>query len=146
MMARFRRILHPTDFSAASNRAFAVALAMAKQNRAALEIAHVLAPIRPVGEGFVSPKTYEALEAADRRAAQTRLDRLVARATTARVRARGLLLEGMPHEQIARSAKRADLVVMGTRGRTGLPRLFLGSVAERVLTLTPCPVLTVRGR
>jgi nucleotide-binding universal stress UspA family protein len=52
------------------------------------------------------------------------------------------------HEQIVRSAKRqrADLIVMGTHGRTGVARFFLGSVAARVAATAPCPVLTVRGR
>jgi nucleotide-binding universal stress UspA family protein len=145
-MMRFRRILHATDFSPASKRAFAAALAMAKQHRATLTIAHVRPSILPIGEGYVPPKTYETLDAADRRASQAELARLVARARAAKVRAQGLLLEGIPPEQIARRARRADLVVMGTHGRTGLQRFILGSVAGRVLTLAPCPVLTVRGR
>jgi len=51
-------------------------------------------------------------------------------------------------EQIVRAArsKKADVIVLGTHGRTGLARLFLGSVASRVVTAAPCPVLTVRGR
>jgi nucleotide-binding universal stress UspA family protein len=71
----------------------------------------------------------------------------VARARTDGVRAESLLLQGLPAEQIVRAArsKRADLVVLGTHGRSGLPRLVLGSVAERVIGLARCPVLTVRG-
>ena len=58
-----------------------------------------------------------------------------------------LLLEGVAHEQIVRAAKskKADLTVIGTHGRTGFAKLFLGSVASRVVTAAPCPVLTVRG-
>jgi nucleotide-binding universal stress UspA family protein len=54
----------------------------------------------------------------------------------------------VPHERIAQAArsKKADLVVIGTHGRTGFAKLFLGSVASRVLTIAPCPVLTVRGK
>ena len=64
------------------------------------------------------------------------------------VRAKGLLLEGIPHDRIVRAARstRADLIVLGTHGRTGLGRVFLGSVAARVVTLAPCPVLTVRAK
>jgi nucleotide-binding universal stress UspA family protein len=63
------------------------------------------------------------------------------------VRARGLLLEGLAHEQIVRAAKaqRADLVVIGTHGRSGLAKFFIGSVAGRVVSAARCPVLTVRG-
>jgi nucleotide-binding universal stress UspA family protein len=64
------------------------------------------------------------------------------------VRASGTLLEGVAHEQIIRVArsKRAEVIVMGTHGRSGLAKLFLGSVAGRVVAAATCPVLTVRGR
>jgi nucleotide-binding universal stress UspA family protein len=59
------------------------------------------------------------------------------------VQATGELVEGVPHARIAELSKQAELIVMGTHGRTGLPRLLLGSVAERVLRTAHCPVLTV---
>ncbi|HEX4994617.1 MAG TPA: universal stress protein, partial [Methylomirabilota bacterium] len=73
---------------------------------------------------------------------------IVARARKAGVRATGLLLEGVPHERVARAARarKADLLVIGTHGRTGLAKFFLGSVATRLVASAPCPVLTVRGR
>ena len=76
------------------------------------------------------------------------MDRLLAKAKTARVRARGMLVGGVAHEQIVRAAKRqkAGVIIMGTHGRTGVARFFLGSVAARVAATAPCPVLTVRGR
>ena len=148
-MSRIRRILHPSDFSRASGAAFAKAVEMAKTNRAELLVVHVLTPVIPmVGDGYVSPKVYEEIEATARSHAQTQLDRLLAKAKQARVRVKGLLVEGVPHEQITRVArsKRADLVVIGTHGRTGLAKFFLGSVAGRVVSSAPCPVLTVRGK
>jgi glycine betaine transporter len=59
-----------------------------------------------------------------------------------------LLLEGVPHVQITRAARsrRADLIVLGTHGRTGLAKFFLGSVASRVVSTATCSVLTVRGK
>jgi nucleotide-binding universal stress UspA family protein len=146
----FRRIMHASDFSRASAKAFVTALALARASRVPLTIAHVLAPFVPVvtGEGFILPETYERLDASARATARKQLDRLVARARQAGVRATGLLLDGVAHEQIIRAIKsrRADLVVIGTHGRTGLTRFLLGSVAGRVVTLAPCAVLTVRGR
>jgi len=144
-----RRILHPSDFSSASNAAFKKAIEMAKASRAELLIVHVINPIVPVaGEGYVSPKMYEDLAASTRAWARKQLDKLLVKAKKSGVRGNGVLAEGAAHEQIARIAKtkRADLVVMGTHGRSGFARLFLGSVAGRVVTAAPCPVLTVKGR
>lgn len=141
--------MHPTDFSRASGAAFARAVAMARADRAELLVVHVLTPVLPmVGDGYVSAKVYEEMEASARTAGRKHLDGLVAKAKRAGVRTRALLLEGVPYERIVRAAKtqRADLVVMGTHGRTGLARFFLGSVAERVVAMAGCPVLTVRGK
>jgi nucleotide-binding universal stress UspA family protein len=141
-MRRVRRILHATDFSRASTPALKGAISMAKANHARLTVVHVMAPpsLALPGEG------YESLESSARAAAQKRLNAVLARARAAGVRARGLLLEGVPHELIARAARKADLLVIGTHGRSGLAKLFLGSVASRLVALAPCPVLTVRGR
>ncbi len=100
------------------------------------------------GEVPIPPKAWEELEASTRAAGQKGLKALLARARKAGVRVRGVLLEGIPHEQIVRAAKRrrADVLVMGTHGRTGLARFFLGSVTARVVATSTCPVLTVRGR
>lgn len=148
-MSRIRRILHPSDFSSASGAAFAKAVELAKANRSELLVVHVMTPVVPmVGDGYVAPNVYEEIETSARAEARKLLDRLVAKAKKAGVRARGVLLEGVPHEQITRAAraKRADLVVLGTHGRTGLAKFFLGSVAGRVVSTATCPVLTVRGK
>jgi nucleotide-binding universal stress UspA family protein len=148
-MSRIRRILHPTDFSRASSAAFKRAVDMAKANKAELLLVHVMTPTIPImGDGYVSPQVYEDMEAAARAYSQKHLGALVSKAKQAGARVKGLLLEGVPHERIARAArsKKADLVVIGTHGRTGFAKLFLGSVASRVLAVSPCPVLTVRGK
>src|SRR5262245_47906903 len=142
-------VLHPTNFSSASGRAFSRAIAEAKARKTTLLILHVLAPIVPVvGEGYVSPAAYEEMSAASQAWAQKKLDRAVAKARASRVRARGILRNGTAHERIVSVAKgqHARLIVIGTHGRTGVARFFLGSVAARVAATAPCPVLTVRGR
>lgn len=144
-----RRIMHPTDFSPASSAAFVKAVEMAKANRAELTIVHVLSPVMPVpGDGYISPKVYDEIAASTRAWAQKELDRRLAKAKAAGVRAKGLLMGGIAHEQIVRAAKskRADLLILGTHGRSGLAKLFIGSVAGRVVAAAPCPVLTVRGK
>jgi nucleotide-binding universal stress UspA family protein len=66
----------------------------------------------------------------------------------AKVKAKSLLLKGLAYEQIVKTAKsrKANMIVIGTHGRTGLSKLFMGSVAGRVASLASCPVVTVRGR
>jgi nucleotide-binding universal stress UspA family protein len=149
-MSQFRRILHASDFSPASRPAFRRALDLARANRAGLTLVHVYSTFIPVmGEGYVGGgQVYDKMMADIRTDAQRRLGRLVAEARKKGVRAKGLALEGIPHDRIVRAARstRADLIVLGTHGRTGLGRLFLGSVAARVVTLAPCPVLTVRAK
>jgi nucleotide-binding universal stress UspA family protein len=148
-MGRIRRVLHPTDFSRASAAAFNRAVETAKANRAELLLVNVITPsFPPIGDGYISPKVYAEMEASARAYARKQLDAQIAKAKRAGVRVRGLILEGsLPHERIVQVArrKRADLLVMGTHGRTGLAKFFLGSVASRVLAIAPCPVLTVRG-
>jgi nucleotide-binding universal stress UspA family protein len=147
LVKRIRRILHASDFSSASQAAFTKAIELAKASRATLTIVHVMSPVMPVtGEGYISPKVYEQVAASARAWAQKQLAKRIARAKAAGVRAKSVLLDGVPHEQIVRAAKRADLVVMGTHGRSGLAKLFLGSVAARVVAAASCPVLTVRGK
>lgn len=144
-----KRILHPTDFSSASRAAFATAVEMAKANRAELVLVHVLAPPAPMlGEGYMSPKAYEDLVASGQAWARRQLDALLSKAGKGGARARSLLVEGIPLDRIVRAARsiRADVIVMGTRGRSGLAKFFLGSVAGRVVATARCPVLTVRGK
>lgn len=142
--------MHATDFSRASTPAFKWAVELAKANRGQLLLVHVVTPptLTLPPEGYVPPTLYQSLEASARREARKRLDALVGRAKRAGARASGVLLEGVPHERVARAArsKRADLLVIGTHGRTGLAKLFLGSVAARLVAMAPRPVLTVRGR
>jgi nucleotide-binding universal stress UspA family protein len=149
-MPPIRRILHPTDFSRASGAAFARAIDMAKSNGAELIVLHVIVPVLAIpAEGYVSPDLYQDLEASNRAAAQKQIDTQVARAKKAGVKkVSRLILEGTTAERIAQAARsrRADLIVIGTHGRTGLARFFLGSVASRVVSMAPCPVLTVRGK
>src|SRR5262252_2681222 len=105
------RILHPSDFSRACGAAFAKAIDLAKTNRAELIVFHAFTSVIPmVGDGYVSPKVFEEVENSARAEAKKQLDRLVAKAKKAGARARGLLAQGAPQEQILRAARstRAD--------------------------------------
>jgi universal stress protein A len=147
-MKRIRRILHATDFSSASRRAFDTALSMAKSLNARLTIVYALAPVVTVPEQYIDAATFDRLDKQARQWSAQHLDRLAARAKRAGVKATVVLRDGDPANQIVRvcRATKSDLIIVGTHGRRGLPKFFLGSVAERVVSTASCPVITVRGK
>ena len=148
-MKSFRRILYATDFSAASRPAFKKAIQVARANGARLLIGHVLPSVGTLGwNGYVTPLMYKEMEQALRLGAAKRLERFRKQAEKAGVRSEALLLQGFPAGEISAAAKsqKADLVVVGTHGRTGMARVLVGSVASRVIASAPCPVPAVRGR
>jgi len=141
-------MLFASDFSKASGKAFTTALTLAKANRATLTILHVIVPFTPiVPEQYINTATWEQIDSQARRWSQQQLARLTEKAKKAGIRVVGLLLEGDPAQQITRAArsKRADVLVVGTHGRTGLTKFFVGSVAGRVVATASCPVVTVRS-
>jgi nucleotide-binding universal stress UspA family protein len=137
-----RKILVATDFSEASDEALDRAIAMAKQGGAEVEIIHVLqlAEEFPFGTVYLDAD-YGALYANIDLQLSQRADRF---------RQAGLacvtkIIEGNAAIEVARRGRDidADLIVVGTHGRTGLAHAMLGSVAERVVRRASCPVLTV---
>jgi nucleotide-binding universal stress UspA family protein len=147
-MVRIRRILMATDFSKASKKAFTTAVALAETNRASLTLFHAIALFTPLMPGqYIGPQTWEQIDVQGRKWAERELTKLVEHAKKAGVRGQRLVAVGEPARQIVRAARsrKADLVVIGTHGRTGFAKFFLGSVAARVVATAPCPVVTVRG-
>lgn len=146
-MTAFRRILLPTDFSRASAPALRRAVALARACRAPLVLLHVMTPPSPFISEDTLPSNYADLLILARRSAKRRLAAVLGRVRRTGVRAKAILAEGLPAGEILRAARRAraDLIVMGTHGRTGVSRVFMGSVAERVVRESRCPVLTVRA-
>jgi nucleotide-binding universal stress UspA family protein len=139
-MLAVRSILHPTDFSERSQYALGLACALARDYGARLVVLHVVAvPAVIYAEGAVPPDSEEL-----RAAARAQLDGLPVPFGNIRVERR--LEEGDAVETILRVAQElpADLIVMGTHGRTGLGRLLMGSVAEQIVRKASCPVLTVK--
>jgi nucleotide-binding universal stress UspA family protein len=142
------RIVFATDFSKASRKAFTTAVNAARGWHATLSIVHALAPYLPVTpHQYIQPDLWEQIDKESRRWATRHLKALAAKAKTAGVRAQTFLVEGTPAREIPRFARRrhADLLVIGTHGRTGFAKLFLGSVATQIVATATCPVMTVRG-
>jgi nucleotide-binding universal stress UspA family protein len=140
-MTRFRTILHPTDFSECSDRAFEQACSLARDYGAKLLLQHVTQPPGAVKYGAV---VFPFEWPGERKALHDRLDALQSRASDIVVEQN--LRMGDAAAQIIDLAtqKKCDLIVMGTHGRSGLGHLILGSVAEQVVRKAPCPVLTVK--
>jgi universal stress protein A len=144
-MEPIKTILCPVDFSDSSEAALEVALGLAARLGSEIELVHVIQP--PIYVGWEdSPAglaaTAEMLEVSRDRTKQ-QLDVLVTKFGSRGIKLAATILEGVPHHEIAERSKAVDLVVMGTHGRTGLPHLLLGSVAERVVRMAVCPVMTV---
>lgn len=140
-MIELRRILVPTDFSEYSAEAMKYACALAEKFDAELHLLHVLemhVSSTPVFAGglALSPHVQESREAAEKSLLHIASGRQAIRATVV----------GPPFLEILRYARdhQIDLIVMGTHGRSGLAHVLLGSVAERVVRKSFCPVMTVR--
>lgn len=143
-----RRILFATDFSKASRKAFATAVKTAKSSGGTLSILHVLAPFVPIApDQYIGPDTWEQIDEQSRKWATKHLSALATKAKGAGVRVKVFLVEGHPAREVTRFARKAhaDLLVIGTHGRTGFAKLFLGSIASQVVATAKCPVMTVRG-
>jgi nucleotide-binding universal stress UspA family protein len=122
---------------------------MAKHDHAKLTILHVAEPTMPVSaDQSAAYAGWDQHEKQLRVWAQRQLARMTAVATKAGVQAEGILAEGSAAREIVRAARRrhTELVVIGTHGRRGLAKLFLGSVTAGVVATSACPVMTVRGR
>jgi nucleotide-binding universal stress UspA family protein len=141
-MGGFQHILFATDFGEPAEKAEVVAVALALELGARLSILHVYTIPAPLYAGAVTWPT-EDLAAAARGALTETLARVEQRGATCD----GILEMGTAWERIVATAKERDidLIVVGTHGRRGLNRALLGSVAERVVRLSPVPVLTVPG-
>jgi nucleotide-binding universal stress UspA family protein len=140
----FRRVLCPHDFSDAADHALREAATLAGEAGGRLHVLYVQQPFYvPINVPTESmPNALELLP--DQRAALEKRVRKVLGPAAPPVSVSAEV--GQPANVILRAARRADSIVMATQGRTGLPRLMLGSVAERIVRHSPVPVLTIRAR
>ena len=147
-MIALKQVLVATDFSEPSEAAFMYGRALARQFGATLHVVHVVDQLAARVMGLhdaVSQLGVLQMEA--EATARTRLDLLLSDEDRAQLGARATVLTSTSAaDSIVAYARdsRVDLIVVGTHGRGGVARLFMGSVAERVVRSAPCPVLTVR--
>lgn len=129
-MIHVKRILYPTDFSSYSNQAYFHAVSLAEVHKASLTILYVNVP--------------GSAETEDPSAMREQLEQI--RPANPAIAVTHVFLEGDPAAEIVRYATDAsmDLIVMGTHGRSGIERLLVGSVTERVMRSAPCSVMAVK--
>ena len=145
-MLPLKKLLCPTDFSEPSREALKVAVEFALHFGAQLSLVNVV-PMLPVlsrdpNYAFKVPE-YEQMLNAD---AEERLNELIGEVTTPLTNIRTILGHGDAASEIVRIAEKenVDMIVIATHGMTGWRRVVFGSVAERVVRLAKCPVLTTR--
>jgi nucleotide-binding universal stress UspA family protein len=139
-----RRILVPVAFTEAVPDLVRYAMAIVRSRGARVRLLHVVGPPVAVLDRRLGPALDPAVLAELRRASEERLRAAAREVRGIAVDAKAVV--GSPAKEILREAAEweADVVVIGTHGRTGVKRLVLGSVAEAVVRRCPCPVLTVR--
>ncbi|WP_225072395.1 universal stress protein [Desulfuromonas sp. CSMB_57] len=147
-MKDFKTILFATDFSDNSEYAFEYALALAKKFEALLAIIHVIN--EPVDlRGFYVPHiSFESLEEEIEEGARKMMDRFCRSHVRDYEPVMTFIVPGVPYDEVIKKALElsADLIIMGTHGRSGLDHVLFGSTAEKVVRKSPIPVMTVRAR
>jgi len=143
----FQHILVPVDFSEHSGYALDVAIELARKFDGRIHLVHAY----PIQQVLVSPYPVALpldLDRHFREASNKQLAEWAERVRAAKLPVETTAVSDNPSEAITRCAEtiHADLIVMGTRGLSGLKHVLLGSVAERTLRTAPCPVLTVKER
>lgn len=144
-MAGFQRILLATDFSETAACATDLALLMARNFNASLDVLHVLeteTPIMMDGVVYLPADYYDNLE----KQAAEKLEEVIPRTERDKLSVTLALRKGAPFVEIVRYARdqKVDLIVLGTHGRGALAHVIMGNVAERVVRKASCPVLTVK--
>lgn len=139
-------ILVPVDFSPGALHALNFAAALARRLGSSIVLVHVMDSIYV--SGHFDSRRLRSLRTEAHEESKRLLSVLAKRRVRPQVPVRHYLLKGASSAKIVEMASRtdADLIVMGSKGRSGMKRLLVGSVAEKVIRLARCPVLVVRDR
>ncbi|MDO3379302.1 universal stress protein [Geoalkalibacter halelectricus] len=145
-MKDFKTILYATDFSESSDFAFEYALTLAKKFEARLLLVHVVN--EPVDlRGFYVPHiSFDKLEEEIQEGAKKMMEKFCRKHLGDYSNYETFVLPGVPYDEIIKKGQEehADLILMGTHGRTGLDHVLFGSTAEKVVRKSPIPVMTIR--
>jgi len=134
---RIQHLLVPLDFSGKSRQALRYAVPLAQKFSAKIHLVHVLPPGTKAERANQKQREEKALQ---------KLDAMATELLPPRLLAGNLVMIGDPADQILAATKKfdTDLIVITTKGSSGLRRVFIGSVAEKIMRHANCPVMSVR--
>ncbi|MDR4508258.1 MAG: universal stress protein [Candidatus Brocadiaceae bacterium] len=143
-MIILKKILCPVDHSECSYFALKYAISLALKDEAKLYLMHVI-DTRIYDTEIYPFSPYKPSET-DLSKTHENLIKSLPEGTTDVLKVETIVINGIPFQEIIKTATEinADLIVIGTHGRTGIPHIMMGSVAEKVVRGAPCPVLTAR--
>ena len=149
-MLQIKKILCPTDFGEHSYKALEMAKDMALKYSAELTVMHVVSEVLPSSpEPFVSltPEDIERFDLEVKASAEKKIDKIVEQVKQEGLEVNPVLARGTVAGEIVNFAEKneTDLLVIATHGRTGVSRFVFGSVAEKVIRISPCPVLVINS-
>jgi len=143
---QIKTILFPTDFSQGARAAMDHAISLAKDYNAKLILLYVIQDIS-IAEWYI-PSTLSVTDLVEdmQRSARNEMEKWGTEVSAKVKDVDKMVVRGVPFVEIIKTAKdkNADLIVIGTHGRTGIDHMLFGSTAEKVVRKSPCPVLTVR--
>ncbi len=143
---QIKTILFPTDFSQGARAAMDHAISLAKDYNAKLILLYVIQDIS-IAEWYI-PSTLSVTDLVEdmQRSAKNEMEKWGTEVSAKVKDVDKMVVRGVPFVEIIKTAKdkNADLIVIGTHGRTGIDHMLFGSTAEKVVRKSPCPVLTVR--
>lgn len=144
-MIKLKKILCPIDFSECSLYALSYAIDLSVKEHASLYLIHVIEThISDIGD--IMKQIDLLLDDKQINNLRMQLINLIPDDIRSNIHTEPIVEKGIPFVEIIKTAKdkQVDLIVMGTHGRTGLEHILIGSVAERVIQKSPCPVLSIR--
>lgn len=143
----FKKVLYPIDFSEYTEEITSYAVSIAKKYDSELHLLHVIPNLNYFTpyESFLTPENLVAIERNIEKEIEKDFDKVVKKID---IPAKRIIRTGVTFVEIIDYIKEEgiDLVVMGTHGRSGIEHILIGSVAEKVVRKSPCPVLTVRPK
>ena len=142
----FKTILFATDFSEGSDFAFKAALSMAGKYDSKLIVIHVINEPVDLRSFYVPHISFDKLEEEIEQGAEKLMEKFCRTHMQDFNNFETYVLPGIPYDEIIKKAEshNADLIIMGTHGRTGLDHVLFGSTAEKVVRKSPIPVMTIR--